>query len=212
MSPLYPTTHVLVDWALAIAAIAAAGVYGTVGVTLLTDLRFWPPGDADWKRRLHWTFVTAYTIAMAVVAVADWNGWMLARPISLAVGAPIALAGGAVFHRGANAMRTAEVAGVTGDLYTDGPYAYSRNPQYVGIVLGMLGATLAVNSAVFALLAALHVGWVLLLPIAEEPHLRSAYGEEYDRYAERVPRFVGRETLRRLGREIAAADSRATSE
>jgi protein-S-isoprenylcysteine O-methyltransferase Ste14 len=48
------------------------------------------------------------------------------------------------------------------------------------------------------LLAAAHVGWVLLLPRAEEPHLRAEYGDEYERYAANVPRFVGRTTVRSL--------------
>jgi protein-S-isoprenylcysteine O-methyltransferase Ste14 len=36
---------------------------------------------------------------------------------------------------------------------------------------------------------------VLLLPRAEEPHLRAEFGDAYDRYAARVPRFVGIRTL-----------------
>jgi protein-S-isoprenylcysteine O-methyltransferase Ste14 len=38
---------------------------------------------------------------------------------------------------------------------------------------------------------------VWLLPRAEEPHLRAEFGDDYDRYAARVPRFVGLATLRR---------------
>jgi hypothetical protein len=39
---------------------------------------------------------------------------------------------------------------------------------------------------------------VLLLPRAEEPHLRAEFGAAYDRYAASVPRFVGIETARRV--------------
>jgi hypothetical protein len=37
-----------------------------------------------------------------------------------------------------------------------------------------------------------------LLPRAEEPHLRAEFGDTYDHYAQRVPRFVGVATVRRV--------------
>jgi protein-S-isoprenylcysteine O-methyltransferase Ste14 len=37
--------------------------------------------------------------------------------------------------------------------------------------------------------------WWFSFPLAEEPWLRERYGQEYESYAERVPRFVGRRTL-----------------
>lgn len=51
------------------------------------------------------------------------------------------------------------------------------------LIVGIARFALAVNSASIAALAAAHVGWVLLSPRAEEPHLREEYGDGYDRYA-----------------------------
>jgi len=79
---------------------------------------------------------------------------------------------------------------------TDGPYAYTRNPQYLSMIVGVTGFAALSDSPYVAALAAAHVGWVLLLPRAEEPHLRAEFGEAYDRYAARVPRFVGLRTVR----------------
>jgi len=176
--------------------VAAAGVYGIVCGTLLTDHEWWPPGDRTPAYYVHWTLVGVFDLSLLATAVLDFGGWGL--PLSAAVvGVVLASLGTTVFVRSARAMDSAETMGVTGDLYIDGPYAYSRNPQYVGMVVGVSGFALAVDSALVAGLAAAHVGWVLLLPRAEEPHLRAAFGDAYDRYTARVPRFVGVATLRR---------------
>jgi len=176
--------------------VAAAGVYGIVCGTLLTDHEWWPPGDRTPAYYVHWTLVGVFDVSLVATAALDVGAWGLPAPAS-SVGLLAAILGTAVFVWGTRTMRSAETMGVTGDLYTHGPYAYTRNPQYVGMIVGVSGGSLAVDSALVATLAAAHVGWVLLLPRAEEPHLRAEFGDEYDRYAARVPRFVGVATLRR---------------
>ncbi|WP_435067027.1 methyltransferase family protein [Haloplanus sp. C73] len=182
--------------AFAAGLLAAAGVYGIVIGTLLTDHEWWPPGDRTAAYYVHWTCVGVFDVALLLTAALDWGGWGLATPVRVG-GVALALLGTAVFVWGARAMRSAETMGVTGELYTDGPYAYTRNPQYVGMIVGVPGIALAVGSALVAALATVHVGWVLLLPRAEEPHLRAEFGKRYERYAARVPRFVGFATVRR---------------
>lgn len=177
---------------------AAAGVYAILLVTLATDRRLWPPGEKSWAYYLHWTLVGVFDVSLVVVAVREWGAWALPRPAALLVGGLGAAFGTVVFAWGAGWMRSDETMGVTGELYTDGPYAYTRNPQYVGMIVGVVGFAVLVDSLLVAVLAAVHVGWVLLLPRAEEPHLREEFGAEYEQYAARVPRFVGTETIRRL--------------
>jgi protein-S-isoprenylcysteine O-methyltransferase Ste14 len=65
------------------------------------------------------------------------------------------------------------------------------------MIVGVPGFALLADSPLVMALAAVHVGWVLLLPRAEEPHLRAEFGDAYDRYAARVPRFVGLRSVRR---------------
>lgn len=178
--------------------LAATGVYVILGVTLFTARQWWPPGDKTWQYYLHWSFVAVFNVSILFVAVTDWNSWMLPRPSSLVIGVLLVVGGAVIFSRSANVMESDEVGGVTGELYTGGPYAYSRNPQYVGMLIGLLGFALLVNSLYVTVLAAVHIGWVLLLPRAEEPHLRAEYGQEYEQYMARVPRFVGRATVRHL--------------
>lgn len=179
-----------------IGLVAAAGVYSLLLVTLTTDRRLWPPGEKTQANHLHWTLVWLFNGALLTVAVLDWNAWLLPRPGTLVAGVVLAVVGTAVFLRSASVMRSDETMGVTGELYTDGPYAYSRNLQYVGMIVGIVGFALLVNSVWMAVLAAAHVGWVVLLPYAEEPHLRAEYGEAYEQYMAQVPRFVGVHTAR----------------
>lgn len=182
--------------AFAAGLLSAAGVYGLVLGTLLTDHEWWPPGDRTPAYYCHWTLVGVFDVSLLATAVGDFGAWGLPVPASV-VGLLAALLGTAVFVWGARTMHAAETMGVTGELYTGGPYAYTRNPQYVGMIVGVTGFALAVDSPLVATLAAVHVGWVLLLPRAEEPHLRAEFGDAYDRYAARVPRFVGVTTVRR---------------
>lgn len=76
-------------------------------------------------------------------------------------------------------------------LVTDGPLAHTRNPMYLGVVASVAGVALLAGSPAAGgyavlLLAVYHAVVVLV----EEPKLRGAFGREYDRYRERVPRWL----------------------
>lgn len=75
-------------------------------------------------------------------------------------------------------------------LATGGPYAYTRNPLYLGSSLMGLGFALAGSSWVLGL-AFLGLFLLVYWPVMrrEEKSLRRRFGETYDRYAEAVPLF-----------------------
>ena len=76
-------------------------------------------------------------------------------------------------------------------LATSGPYAYVRHPIYTGM-LGMLVATgLAVShwTALPGALVVFFVGTVIRVR-SEERLLRGAFGEQFERYARRVPALL----------------------
>lgn len=114
------------------------------------------------------------------------------------------LAGGAVAAASAalaaGSVRRFRVSGTTVEpfhpeltsaLVTSGPNALTRNPMYVGMA-GLLGAHALVRG-----------GWLTVLPLAafvavidltqirpEEAALRELFGEEYDTYCARAPRWL----------------------
>ena len=83
-----------------------------------------------------------------------------------------------------------------GKLTTSGPYRWSRNPQYVGWFLFLLG--FALNDWSLWCLAALLVIAISLhlLILVEEEHLRRVFGEPYVEYCRKIPRYAGWRHLR----------------
>jgi protein-S-isoprenylcysteine O-methyltransferase Ste14 len=78
------------------------------------------------------------------------------------------------------------------ELTTTGPYAYTRNPLYLGSILMAVGFALAARSLWIALvLVALFLAIYLPVIRAEEQYLRSVF-PGFDAYAAEVPRFVPR--------------------
>ena len=79
-------------------------------------------------------------------------------------------------------------------LTTSGPYAYTRNPLYLGSLLLAAGFAIAARS--WWVVAIMFLTLILIyVPVvaAEERYLRSAF-PEYDNYADNVPRLFPRLT------------------
>jgi len=119
---------------------------------------------------------------------------------SIAIGLAIALAGEALRFWGVAIVgtetRTTGPVGAT-HLITDGPFAYVRNPLYVGNMtiyfgFGVMSNALMPWLAVAAL--AYFIFQYQMIVSREEEHLRSAFGEEFIRYCQNVPRFIPRLT------------------
>lgn len=114
---------------------------------------------------------------------------LFARPTLplMLVGLAFTLAG--VFVRGwaAGAIRKNQM------LTTHGPYAFTRNPLYFGSFL--IGVGLGIASGVLWILGAVVVVFALIYGNTmhrEEKRLAELFGDEFERYASAVPRFVPR--------------------
>ncbi|MEX1230379.1 MAG: isoprenylcysteine carboxylmethyltransferase family protein [Planctomycetaceae bacterium] len=81
-------------------------------------------------------------------------------------------------------------------LVTDGPYSMVRNPLYFFSFVSFAGAGLAFQSlaaSAFLMLLFFATHWPAILE--EERHLRSLFGESFDRYASSTPRFLPKPSL-----------------
>lgn len=77
-----------------------------------------------------------------------------------------------------------------GKLTTAGPYRWSRNPQYVGWFLFLLGFALT-DWSLWCLAALLVIAISIhLLVQVEEEHLHRVFGERYAEFCRRVPRYI----------------------
>jgi protein-S-isoprenylcysteine O-methyltransferase Ste14 len=108
---------------------------------------------------------------LLVAAFAVWNGWAL-----LTVGR----------------HRTGLLPGSpTTTIIVVGPFARSRNPLYLGLLVGSAGLALLAGS-LWALLL-LPVEWALLqwgAVLPEERYLAATFGSVYDDYCGRVRRWL----------------------
>ncbi|HUU25403.1 MAG TPA: isoprenylcysteine carboxylmethyltransferase family protein [Methyloceanibacter sp.] len=114
---------------------------------------------------------------------------------ALAVGGSLALAGLALGVLSIREFRRASTSVVPGEpsttLLETGPYRFTRNPIYIGLVI-----------LYFALAIVLTSAWmlVLLIPVLiilqrgvverEEAYLKAKFGQAYRQYQARVPRWL----------------------
>jgi len=76
-------------------------------------------------------------------------------------------------------------------LVDGGMFAHCRNPLYVGNVLIVLGLAIAHNGwAMYLILVPLFVAAYACIVSAEEEYLHSRFGDAYEQYCRRVPRWV----------------------
>ena len=93
-------------------------------------------------------------------------------------------------------------------LATSGPYAYSRNPLYLGSFLLGLGFTIGSGWWPLGILfGALFLGIYLPVMRVESETLTQLFGESHQRYARGVPLFLPRFTPYRSGEEKTEFDS-----
>ena len=113
------------------------------------------------------------------------------RRAARGLGAPMVAAGAGLAAWAVVSAADADVERESA-LVTDGAYAVSRNPMYVGWSTSVLGLALVTRSA--WLMAA----WLVALSFldaevdAEESRLLERFGSEYAAYRDRVPRYLTR--------------------
>ncbi len=112
----------------------------------------------------------------------------LAKPnvMSIAIGTPFVVAGLLLRGAASGNLRKNEQLAITG------PYAYTRNPLYLGSLVIAGGFAIASRSPWIALIM-VSMFVILYLPVirAEESHLAQNFPDFAD-YARRVPRFIPR--------------------
>ncbi len=109
------------------------------------------------------------------------------RPLPLAIGGVVALLGLAVRAWAAGHIRKDAA------LAMSGPYAYTRNPLYLGSFVLGLGFTIASGRLLLAVpFSALFLGIYLPVMRVEAATLDELFGEDYRRYARAVPLFLPR--------------------
>jgi len=124
-----------------------------------------------------------------------------ARPLTLIVGGLVALPGLALRAWATGHLRKNDA------LATTGPYAYTRNPLYLGSFVIGLGFTIAAGRLILGLVfAVLFLGIYVPVMRVETKTLDELFGKDYQDYAAAVPLFIPRVTAYRAGAAKAKFD------
>jgi len=176
--------------------VAGAVIYDSLLIFSIVkpNLRFWPPPPSpSWRYE-----VTRFTgvlgplsiVGMLALGVLDWDSFVWRHGSRCVAGSLLFFAGGAFALWGYFGLGVTASQGSGGPLLVSGAYRYSRNPQYVGAVAGLLGYGLICNSALTLTAVVLWSSWYLLAPFAEEPWLYERLGAAYADYAASVRRYL----------------------
>jgi protein-S-isoprenylcysteine O-methyltransferase Ste14 len=139
----------------------------------------------------------AYAAHAAVVGLAalrsTWTLPVPRRPARL-VGALLATLGGGLY--GVGTVRLGSIKRMSGrrtdKLVTGGIFRHTRNPQYLGWGLLLLGVSVVGRSGYAVLSTGLYACAVRALVVRlEEPHLQDAFAEPYERYQAETARWLG---------------------
>jgi protein-S-isoprenylcysteine O-methyltransferase Ste14 len=110
----------------------------------------------------------------------------LLAAIVVSIGATIRTWAGAYIR--ANVLQDSKVR--TEKLVADGPFRYTRNPLYLGIMIGVFGAGAMCSPAGWAAQVGLAFVLIYRLIQREEGELLKTHNDSFLAYCQRVPRFV----------------------
>ena len=153
---------------LTLAAMGIIGVGGVAGLALVRDTLL----VRDFGTSYPLTFVAALLLAASVLIAIRRSHHLTVR---ILVGIP-----------------ELEPEGTPGTLLTDGIYARVRHPRYVEIALGTMAYALFSNWLGALIVAGLSLPVIHLIVLLEERELLERFGEAYEEYRARVPRYVPR--------------------
>ena len=123
-------------------------------------------------------------------------GWSYLPANARFTGFCIGMVGDLIFLISVLCMKDSWRAGIPDrdrtELVTDGIYAFSRNPAFLGFDLQYIGVLLMFCNLLTAAFTVFAVSMLHLQILQEERYLTAAFGPEYLQYRRHVLRYLGR--------------------
>ena len=165
----------------------------------------WPGSETSTlvvNERRGGTWIQRWRVPLGFLCAALFILFARPRPATLAAGAAVSLIGLFLRGWGSGHLRKNDV------LATSGPYAFTRNPLYLGSFIMGLGFTIASGRWWLGLLfIALFLGIYLPVMRVESATMAKLFGKSYETYAEAVPLFVPRLSAYRSDEPARSFDS-----
>ena len=154
--------------------------------------RIWPPPKKDsWQFWVSWILFDIGMVSSGLIGLIYLDTLGDGFWIRIFVGGSAILTGAGVALWGVRKLSTHQSFGLKGKLITEGPYQYSRTPQYIGFILMYAGMILVTYSFMALVTGTIMIVIFAILPFSEEPWLIQQYGKAYAEYCRHVPRFIG---------------------
>ncbi len=153
--------------------------------------RIWPPSRKwSWQYIVIWGLFIFAILANVGLVVVDWNSWGMTGNARFFLGVPLVGVGAILLGWSMWTLGFENTTGVQDGFVIQGPYKFTRNPQYIGDIVMFVGIIVIANSLYAWITFSLMILAFLMLPLAEETWLEEVYGEAYRVYKQRVPRFL----------------------
>jgi protein-S-isoprenylcysteine O-methyltransferase Ste14 len=153
--------------------------------------RIWPPPK---KSSIQYWYIHTLTetsiLSFLILGVLDYDTFILKHNSRFVIASLLIVAGGTIFLWAFKILSVNTSLGAKRKLITCGPYKYSRNPQYLGVILFFLGFMTAFNSVYTYVTGINGIILFILALFSEEPWLKDQYKKEYDKYCKKVPRII----------------------
>ena len=163
---------------------------GVAWSIVFPEKRVWPPPQkCSWQYSATWGLFYLASMLNAMLAVLDWNTWIIPCEIRFFIGIPMMLIGTLLLTWGIVTLGIKNTYGLRNGFILGGPYYYTRNPQYLGDITLFIGISLVSNSFYVAVVHLLMIIVFLFTPWTEEVWLEKQYGNEYRKYKRDTARF-----------------------
>jgi protein-S-isoprenylcysteine O-methyltransferase Ste14 len=155
--------------------------------------RIWPPNrERSWEQHIMLVLFMLSASGLFFLGIFDWDKFVIPNWIRSVFGLPLWFLGMVFGTWSMIVLGLGQSSGNAKELIRNGPYLFSRNPQYLGFTLGLVGWVILSNSAWILSAAFFGILSFLLVPFTEEPWLLDQFGSEYSEYKRTVPRFFGK--------------------
>ncbi|MFX1232930.1 MAG: methyltransferase family protein [Promethearchaeota archaeon] len=166
-------------------------VGGLIFTLIMPKYRIWPPpSKKSWQFWISWVVTIISFVGTIILSVLDWKNFIFIHWFRYPIGISLIVIGLFILIWGVRTLSVHSTLGLKGKLIKDGPYKYSRNPQYLADIILYAGLIILANSFFTLITGILGILWNFLTPFTEEPWLKEQFKEEYDIYCREVRRFI----------------------
>jgi protein-S-isoprenylcysteine O-methyltransferase Ste14 len=153
-------SNILVNYAL------LAGVIYSIAYP---SKRIWPPPKKwSWQYIATWFLLYATVTLDVILAFLTWDTWSISSELRLFIGIPISIIGGMLVTWGIFTLGIANTYGSRNGFINNGPYQFTRNPQYLGDIILFIGLSLVANSLYVTIPLLLLAITFFITPLPEE--------------------------------------------